>query len=92
MSAIVMMGKSVPYGRPVAGFSEAGPVEPLQPPITLEQMTKYLSVSSALPGPIIMSHQPARRSLALWRPATCASPDRAWVTRMALSLRALSLP
>ena len=33
-------------------------MEPLQPPITLEQMTKYLSVSSALPGPMSMSHQP----------------------------------
>jgi hypothetical protein len=60
MSAIVMMGKSVPYGRPVTGFWEAGPVDPLQPPITLAQMMKYLSVSSPLPGPIIMSHQPGR--------------------------------
>ena len=28
--------------------------------MTLLQMTKYLSVSSALPGPISMSHQPGR--------------------------------
>ena len=35
---------------------------PLHPPITLEQMTKYLSVSKALPGPIIASHQPGLSS------------------------------
>ena len=35
-----------------------GPVVPLQPPRTFEQMTKYLSVSKPLPGPIISSHQP----------------------------------
>lgn len=29
---------------------------PLHPPRTLEQMTKNLSVSRALPGPIIISH------------------------------------
>ena len=52
----------------MAGSSEAGPVVPLQPPMTLAQMTKYLSVSRALPGPIIMSHQPGRLSLALWQP------------------------
>jgi len=34
-------------------------VEPLQPPMTLEQTTKYLSVSMALPGPIMLSHQPS---------------------------------
>ncbi len=76
----------------MAGFSDDGPVLPLQPPMTLAQMTKYLSVSRPLPGPIIMSHQPGRLSLALWRPATCASPESAWVTRTALSLRSLSVP
>ncbi len=40
MSPMVIIGKSVPYGRPVAGSSLAGPVEPLQPPMTLLQMTK----------------------------------------------------
>jgi hypothetical protein len=35
-----------------------GPVEPLQPPMTFEQITQYFSVSKALPGPIIPSHQP----------------------------------
>ncbi len=50
---------------------------PLQPPMTLLQITKYLSVSSPLPGPIIMSHQPGRLSLALWSPATWASPESA---------------
>ena len=92
MSAMVIMGKSVPYGAPVAGSSLDGPVEPLQPPMTLLQMTKYRSVSSPLPGPMSMSHQPGRLSLALCRPATCASPERACVTRMALSFASLSVP
>ena len=35
---------------------------PLQPPITFEQMTKYLSVSKGLPGPIIAFHQPGSDS------------------------------
>ena len=37
---------------------DAGPVEPMQPPITFEQMMKYLPVSSGLPGPTMVSHQP----------------------------------
>ena len=35
-----MTGKSRPHGLPVCGLVEAGPVEPMQPPITLGQMTK----------------------------------------------------
>ena len=31
------------YGQPVSGLIDAGPVVPLQPPSTFEQMTKYLS-------------------------------------------------
>ena len=46
----------------MAGFLSAGPVEPMHPPSTLEQMTKYLSVSMPLPGPVMMSHQPGRAS------------------------------
>ena len=46
------------YGQPVSGLIEAGPVVPRQPPSTFEQITKYLSVSNALPGPIMLSHQP----------------------------------
>ena len=55
---MVIIGKSSPYGFPVSGLIDDGPVEPLQPPITLEQMIKYFSVSRHLPGPIIISHQP----------------------------------
>ena len=40
MSGMVMIGKSRPHGLPVAGLVEAGPVEPMQPPITLAQMMK----------------------------------------------------
>ena len=43
---------------PVCGLMEAGPVEPMQPPRTLGQMTKKRSVSMGLPGPTIVSHQP----------------------------------
>ena len=35
-----MTGKSSPHSLPVAGLVEAGPVEPMQPPITLLQMMK----------------------------------------------------
>ena len=60
MSAMVTTGKSTPQGAPVAGLVEAGPVEPMQLPITLGQITKKRSVSIGLPGPTIVSHQPAR--------------------------------
>ena len=40
MSGMVMIGKSSPHNLPVAGLVEAGPVEPMQPPITFEQMMK----------------------------------------------------
>ena len=58
MSGMVMIGKSSPHTLPVAGLVEAGPVDPMQPPITFEQMMKYLSVSSGRPGPTMISHQP----------------------------------
>ena len=60
-------------------------MEPLQPPSTLEQMTKYLSVSKALPGPIMLSHQPGLLSPSC-HPAAWASPVRAWSTRTAFDL------
>ena len=50
---------------------------PLQPPSTLEQMTKYLVVSNALPGPTMLSHQPGLPPSWLI-PAACASPENAW--------------
>jgi hypothetical protein len=40
MSRMVMTGKSRPHGLPVFGLVEAGPVEPMQPPITFGQMMK----------------------------------------------------
>lgn len=43
---------------PVAELVEAGPEEPMQPPTTLGQITKYRPVSIGLPGPTMVSHQP----------------------------------
>ena len=40
MSATVTTGKCSPYSVPVAGLMQLGPVLPLQPPMTFEQMTK----------------------------------------------------
>ena len=59
MSWIVTGGKSVPHGPPPSSRRLRGPVEPMQPPSTLAQMTKYRSVSTGLPGPTTMSHQPS---------------------------------
>ena len=70
---------------------EEGPVVPWQPPRTLEQMTKYLSVSNALPGPMVLSHQPGLPVSALM-PAACASPEKACRIKMALDLLAFSSP
>jgi hypothetical protein len=40
MSRMVMTGKSSPQGRCVLGLIDDGPVDPMQPPTTLGQMTK----------------------------------------------------
>src|SRR5687768_8727812 len=61
MSATVIVGKLDPYGLPVAGFVDEGPVVPRQPPSRLVLTTKKRSVSKALPGPIMPSHQPRPR-------------------------------
>src|ERR1035438_4466021 len=58
MSPMVITGNDMAYGQPVAGLSDPGPVVPRHPPSTLEQITKYRLVSNALPGPIMLSHQP----------------------------------
>ena len=63
---------------------------PRQPPSTLEQITKYLLVSKALPGPIMLSHQPGLPVSGLM-PAACASPEKACSTRMALDLGRVQL-
>ena len=59
MSATVMTGNSDPYGAPVAGLTDEGPVVPRQPPSRFVETTKKRSVSNALPGPIMPSHQPS---------------------------------
>ena len=59
MSATVITGKSDPYGLPVAGLMDEGPVVPRQPPSRFVETTKKRSVSNALPGPIMPSHQPS---------------------------------
>src|SRR5579871_5054327 len=76
MSPIVITGNDMAYGQPVAGFTDAGPVVPRHPPKTLEQITKYLFVSNALPGPIMLSHQPGL-PVSWLMPAACASPENA---------------
>ena len=91
MSPMVITGNDMAYGQPVAGLIEDGPVVPRHPPSTLEQITKYLLVSKALPGPIMLSHQPGL-PVSWLMPAACASPEKACSTRMALDLAAFSCP
>ena len=73
----------MPYGLPVAGSQEEGPVEPKQPPRELTHTTKKRSVSMGLPGPTMYSHQPAVSSASL--EAAWAVGDSPVKTRMALS-------
>ena len=54
-------------------------------------MTKYFSVSNALPGPIMLSHQPGLPLSGLM-PAACASPENACRIRMAFDLAPFSTP
>ena len=75
MSATVITGKSEPYGRPVAGFGDDGPVVPRQPPRRFVLTTKKRSVSNALPGPIMPSHQPRLRPRSASR-SSAAKPSR----------------
>ena len=91
MSPMVITGNDMAYGQPVAGLMEDGPVVPRQPPSTLEQMTKYWLVSKALPGPIMLSHQPGL-PVSWLMPAAWASPENACSTRMALDFAAFSWP
>ena len=57
-SSTVTTGNAAPYGLPVAGLTCIGPVEPKQEPRLLTPMTKKRSVSTGLPGPTMLSHQP----------------------------------
>ena len=61
MSRMVTGGKSVPQTSLPSPSLRAlrGPVEPMQPPSTLAQMTKNRSVSTGRPGPTTASHQPS---------------------------------
>ena len=68
-----------------------GPVEPMQPPSTLGQMTKKRLVSIGLPGPTMVSHQPGLPVTGCGL-ATYWSPVSAWETRMAFDFAALSSP
>ncbi len=92
MSRIVTNGNRMPYGRPVSGFVDDGPVEPWQPPRTLAQTTKKRRVSTALPGPMRLFHQPGFLSVGACQPAQWWSPLNAWQMRIALSRVALSVP
>ena len=71
---------------------EAGPVEPWQPPRLFTPITKKRSVSIALPGPIMLSHQPSFFGLSACQPATWWLPESAWQTSTAFDLSALSWP
>ena len=84
MSGTVTTGKRGRTGRPVSGSTLAGPVLPLQPAMTLEQMTKYLvGVEGAaradhhVPPPRHGRRRDGSRPRGRRR-------DRAWRMRMAL--------
>ena len=85
------IGKSRKYGVPVAGLIDCGPVVPEHPPTRLAETTKKRSVSTGLPGPIRLSHQP-RRFAPTCKPAAWASPVSAWHTTTTLSRAADSSP
>ena len=91
-SRIVTVGKREPYGAPVSGSSDAGPVLPWQPPSTLGQMTKNRSVSIGRPGPTTGSHQPSRRWPGPAGPAAWLSPVSAWSSSSAFEPSAASVP
>ena len=70
----------------------AGPVEPWQPPRLFRPITKKRSVSIALPGPTMLSHQPTFFTSPGLTPATWWLPESAWQTSTALERSALSVP
>ena len=91
MSAMVIIGNARPYGCPVAGLAEDGPVDPMQPPITLAQMMKWRFGSSGRPGPTTRVHHPGL-PVTGWVEATYWSPVRAWQISTALDLWAFRVP
>ena len=92
MSRTVMSGKSGPYGLPVAGFGEAGAVEPYDEPSMLDDTTKKRVVSIALPGPMSPSQEPAVGSDGEYLPAACWLDVKPCVTRIALRPSGASRP
>ena len=71
-SRAVTRGKAAPYGAPVWGSTDVGPVVPYRPPSRLAHRTPILVVSKTLPGPMSGAHQ---------SPAASAEPVSAWMTR-----------
>ena len=69
-SSTVSTGKAAPQGLPVAGLMLAGPVEPKQEPRLLTPITKNTLVSTGLPGPTMLSHQPTSLGVSAAWPAT----------------------
>ena len=69
-----------------------GPVEPKHEPRLFTPMTKKRFVSTGLPGPIMLSHQPSLLGWPSYTPATWCEALRAWHTSTALDLSALSVP
>ena len=58
-SVITITGKVVPNILLVSGLISFGPKLPMHPPKTLAQITKYLLVSIAFPGPTANVHHPS---------------------------------
>ncbi len=91
-SSTVSSGNDAPQGRPVAGSIVAGPVEPKHDPRLLTPMTKNRSVSTALPGPTMLSHQPIWSGRSASMPATWCEAFSAWQTSTALLRAAFNWP
>ena len=91
MSRMVMTGKRMPQGSAVEGSMVAGPDDPMQLPMTFEQMMKCRVGSIGLPSPTRRVHQPGL-PVRGWGEATCWSPVSAWQIRMALEPSAFSVP
>ena len=91
-SSTVTTGKSAPYTLPVSGWMCIGPVDPKQDPRLFTPITKKWLVSTGLPGPIMLSHQPSLLSWPAYTPATWWDALSAWQINTAFDLFALSVP
>src|SRR5512137_332279 len=91
-SSTVTTGKLAPYGLPVAGLIDIGPVEPKHEPRLLTPTTKKRLVSTGLPGPTMLSHQPTFVGSSAAIPATWCEAFSAWQTSTALLRSAFSWP